>query len=232
MLIVPNKVNEVAGPPQSGKSTLCFDQVITYLKTHRGQAVIVDTIGSLSPITLAQQIESRQGDSNMLDRIQIMRTLDIWGVVEAIQEITSSFALPLALTQSSAAQEARRDSQIGIILIDTIANPLGLVMARGQSQGHDLMVSFMRELTLLNRHHGVCVILVNTVVKTNIPFEGSAFADVKIKPALGQTWRYLLDFSLFIHPVPEGSTRLEGKRGYIVEVIKSSDGFVGDWWLV
>lgn len=174
----------------------------------------------------------------MLDRIQISRCLDIYGVVEEIHEITSKFVPGLPANE-----------RIGIVLIDNITNPLALLMQRGQSPGHDLMVSLSRNLTLLSRTHGVCVMLVNATVKTDparhpsalstddinrvlITNRESAFADVAIKPALGNTWPHLIDHCLFIHPVPEGTRKVPGKRGYIQEVTRSRNGGVGDWRVV
>lgn len=174
----------------------------------------------------------------MLDRIQISRCLDIYGVVEEVHEITSKFVPGLPA-----------DERIGILLIDNITNPLALLMQRGQSLGHDLMVSLLRELSLLSRIYGVCILLVNTTVKADsgrssiartsdsqhhvpVTYRESAFADVSIKPALGNTWPHLIDYCLFIHPVPEGSKKIPGRRGYIQEVTRSRVGGIGQWTVV
>lgn len=171
----------------------------------------------------------------MLDRIQISRCLDIYGVIEAIQEVNAQFVPGVSAK-----------NRTGILLIDNITNPMSQLMQRGQSQGHDLMVCIARELTLMSRLNDVCVLVVNTTVGTDskknretndsnvdaITNRDAAFSDVMIKPALGNTWPHLIDYCLFIHPVPDKTKMVPGKRGYIQEVIRSRIGGVGVWEMV
>lgn len=172
----------------------------------------------------------------MLDRVVIVPCLDIVGVVEAIQGVHDSFS-----------PETPDLNKIGLVLIDNITQPVSLLMQNGRSQGHDLMVCLSRELTILSRLHGVCVLVINTTVRidnkrgvrdngvdhsTGTTNRESAFADVAIKPSLGSTWPHLMDYCLFIHPVPEGTRKMPGKRGFIQEVIRSRVGGVGEWHMV
>lgn len=184
---------------------------------------------------MADLIKQRGGNEEMLDRIQISRCLDIYGVIEAIQEVNAQYVPGLPA----------RD-RVGILLIDNITNPMSQLMQRGQSQGHDLMVCMARELTLMSRLSNVCVLVVNTTVNTEskrpreaiessfapITNREAAFSDVMIKPALGNTWPHLIDYCLFIHPVPAETKRVPGKRGYIQEVVRSRIGGVGTWEMV
>lgn len=218
-------VNEVSGPRGCGKSHLCYDEVIAYLQREKGQAVIVDTIDSLRPEVLAHLVHEQGGDAAMLDRIQVMRTLSIYGILEATREIASKLSDTALATLSDA-------DRIGIVVFDTIANPLGLLMQKGQQEGHALMISVMRELTMLACRHGVCVVLVNSTVKAQPTYAASAFSDVAVQPALGRVWPHLVDYSLFIHPLAPDSHRPIDKRGYIQEVVRSRVGGVGQWELV
>lgn len=188
---------------------------------------------------MAELIKSRDGDAHMLDRIQITRCLDIYGIVEAIQEIQASFVVG-----------QRPQERIGFILIDNMTNPMSLMMQKGQTSGHDLMVCVARELTLLSRMQQVCILVINSTVRAETRMldnaargdqdkktlvtqnRDAAFADVKVKPALGNTWSHLLDYCLLLYPVPEGTPRVPGKRGFVQEVIRSRIGGVGEWEMV
>lgn len=189
---------------------------------------------TFSPAVLSALIKERGGDSSMLDRIVIVPCLDIIGVVEAIQGVMASYRK----------DTLEEHDKIGMVLIDNITNPISMLMQNGRSQGHDLMVCLARDLTLLSRLYSVCILVVNSTIKI-APSKGaeegtggtqgyreSAFADVRIKPALGSTWPHLMDFCLFIHPIPEDARRVPGKRGYIQEVIRSRVGGVGEWTVV
>ena len=236
-------VNEVAGPRGSGKSFLCYREVIAYLRQYKGQAVIIDTIGSLRPEVLADLIRetppadtTAAGNANahqtqeaMHDRVQVMRTLSVYGIVDAVREISSKFSTD----DVHLSRTTREEDKIGIVVVDTIANPLGLLMQKGQQEGHAVMVSILRELSMLARMHGVCVVLVNTTVKAQpTSYQASAFSDVAIQPALGKVWPHLIDYCLFIHPIPDDSHRPIDRRGYIQEVVRSRVGGVGEWSLV
>lgn len=173
----------------------------------------------------------------MAERVVLVPCLDIYGVVEAVQGLQGNFVSNMA-----------DEDKVGIVLIDNITNPVSLLMQNGRSQGHDLMVCLVRDLTLLSRLHNICILIVNTTVKLNARRNGkngedgssnvsttnmdSAFADVAIKPALGTTWPHLIDYCLFIHPVPEGTRKIPGKRGLIQEVVRSRIGGVGEWEMV
>ena len=83
-------------------------------------------------------------------------------------------------------------------------------MQRGTTNGHDVMVSVMREINVLSR--SVFVLVANSTVKA--PFSG-AFADCMARPALGTTFRYLVDYSILVDTT--------------VECIQSRIGGVGEW---
>lgn len=140
----------------------------------------------------------------MLDRVQIIHTFNMYGLIDAVQEIQAALLsargtsdVPDVNVQSEdfgtgtegqagldpeAGSRTRTRTRtkagtgtIGIVMIDTITNPLSLLMQTGQTQGHDVMVTFTRQLTLLTRLHGVCCIVTNTTVRhTGAPVPASA----------------------------------------------------------
>ena len=116
--------------------------------------------------------------------------------------------------QGSASSEPRSVS-IGMIIIDTITNVVSAMMAKSQIQGQALLASFMRSLHHLTSRHHICTILTNAAVSRNHsrnpeyqhgPREDvSIFSSTMGKPALGRTFTFLIDTSIFLSTVPKTS---------------------------
>ena len=108
-----------------------------------------------------------------------------------------------------------RSVSIGMIIIDTITNVVSAMMAKSQIQGQALLASFMRSLHHLTSRHHICTILTNAAVSRNHsrnpeyqhgPREDvSIFSSTMGKPALGRTFTFLIDTSIFLSTVPKTS---------------------------
>ena len=106
-------------------------------------------------------------------------------------------------------------SRIGMIIIDTITNVVSAMMVKSQVQGQALLASFMRSLQHLTSRYYVCTILTNAAVGRNPsrnpgyqhgPREDvSIFSSTMGKPALGKTFTFLIDTSVFLSTVPKTS---------------------------
>lgn len=103
--------------------------------------------------------------------------------------------------------------QIGMIIIDKIATVVSSLMSKSQTTGQALLVSFMRTLSNLTLRHQICTILSNTAVglASSLPFSSykrrpednvSIFSSTMGKPALGKTFTYMIDTSIFLSVVP------------------------------
>ena len=86
------------------------------------RAVYIDTLGTLNP-SILQALLSRYPDASpsILDRIHLVTALDMVSLVDSCESIKKS------LTELV---------PIEMLVIDTIANPLSLLMNKGQLQGH------------------------------------------------------------------------------------------------
>lgn len=138
------------------------------------------------------------------------------------------------------------NGQIGMIIIDTIANVVSSLISKSQTTGQALLVSFMRTLSRLTMRHQICTILINAAVgvvtsSTNSSYKRrpednvSIFASTMGKPALGKTFTYLIDTSIFVSMVPnrtedaaiafgeDGSGRA-WRKAIVLEVIKDKCG--------
>lgn len=104
---------------------------------------------------------------------------------------------------------------VGMIVFDTITNVVSAMIAKSQIQGQALLASFMRSLHHLTFRHHICTILTNAAVSEN-PSKNpgykhgprddvSIFSSTMGKPALGKTFTYLIDTSIFLSTVPKTS---------------------------
>ncbi|KAK4693697.1 hypothetical protein P7C71_g3751, partial [Lecanoromycetidae sp. Uapishka_2] len=212
----------------------------------------------------------------LLDRVKVMRVFDLAGVIEAVGEVgqmiepaletsvknverkqeigdsedddeedgeESSPPKPAPVDGSAAGHES---DQVGVIIVDNIANVVSSLMSKSQTAGQALLVSFMRTLSNLTARHHICTILTNAVVglasssSTSMykrrPEENvSIFASTVGKPALGKTFTYLVDTSIFLSTVPskiEDAIVLYGDAGpgeawrkaIVIEVVKDKRG--------
>ena len=99
---------------------------------------------------------------------------------------------------------------IGMIIIDNIASPLGPVMSQNQTHAQALLTTSFRSLRHLTTTYNICTIVVNAAVglaSMQYPRRRedgvSVFATTKGKPALGKTYAYLVDTSIFLSQVPK-----------------------------
>ena len=133
--------------------------------------------------------------------------------------------------------------RIGMVILDTITNVVSAMMSKSQVQGQALLGSFMRSLRHLTSRHHVCTILTNAAVSSNSSKnadyqhgareDASIFASTMGKPALGKTFPFLIDTSLFLSTVPKTSNDAriafgDGgepyQKSFILEVLKDRCG--------
>lgn len=138
-----------------------------------------------------------------------------------------------------------RSGPIGLIVLDTITNVVSAMIAKSQIQGQALLASFMRSLRHLTSRYHICTILTNAAVNmhssNNPGYQQGPREDVSIfsstmgKPALGRTFTYLIDTSVFLSTLPKttgDAAIVFGERGeatsyqkvLILEVLKDRCG--------
>ena len=193
------------------------------------EAVYIDTLGTYNPNLLLSLLTRYEADKDILERIHLMTAFDMISLIETCEKIKATLE--------------ERNKSIRILVIDTIANPISLLMNKGQLQGpphipltpnhnpsggyltigHALMQSFTHLLRLMTQEYGLVTLLVNTAVKTEAMGQ-SAFMDTRIKPALGVTWSFCADTCVLMH-------RSLGEESIIVEVIRSRNRESGWTWI-
>ena len=132
--LLRGSITEFAGPTNTCKTVvfpipLCIlrqllsNIILSRLSTTPDvRAVYIDTLGTLNP-SILQALLSRYPDASpsILDRIHLVTALDMVSLVDSCESIKKS------LTELV---------PIEMLVIDTIANPLSLLMNKGQLQGH------------------------------------------------------------------------------------------------
>jgi hypothetical protein len=85
-----------------------------------GEAVYIDTLGTYNPSLLESLLPRHSTDGAILSRIRLMPAFDMISLIEACENIKQSLSQLVP---------------IELLVIDTIANPLSLLMNKGQLQG-------------------------------------------------------------------------------------------------
>ncbi|KAL2043233.1 hypothetical protein N7G274_004293 [Stereocaulon virgatum] len=166
-------------------------------------------------------------------------------------EEEDEFAFGPAAVQGEQVAEPQ-GGQVGIIVIDTITNVVSSLMSKGQTQGQALLTSFMRTLYHLTSRHHICTILTNAAValtSSNNPEykrrpedNVSIFSSTMGKPALGKTFTYLIDTSVFLSEIPKTMNdaatafdeRMDGapfRKAFVLEVLKDRCGMREGRWV-
>lgn len=131
----------------------------------------------------------------------------------------------------------------GLLLIDSISHVASPILRNRYIEGQALLTSVMRSLTHLKTRHQLSSLLLNdATTKANVKDESpSIFSMCKIRPALGQSFRHMLDTHLLVHrnsTKPSDTQRGPSGRQYaaeeqgvsIVEVLQDRNGgSLGRW---
>ena len=219
------------------------------------------------PDTEEAKQDSVHNATTMLDRVKVMRVFDFAGMVEAVGEL-GEMREPVPSVVENAAGKTRKEiddseeepdqdedspteqvskgaGQVGLIVVDSIANVVGSLMAKSQTQGQALLASFMRSLQFFTSRNHICTVLTNAVVgvtassnqeyKRRLDDNVSIFSSTPGKPALGKTFTYLIDTSILLSTIPKTANDAASgygnrgdastfKKAFVLEVLKDRCG--------
>ncbi|KAF9069223.1 P-loop containing nucleoside triphosphate hydrolase protein [Rhodocollybia butyracea] len=227
------RVIEISGDRGSGKSTLLLNSVLKSLvKDKEIEALWIDTTGDF-PIERAVQILEETLSSidelgPTLERLHVSTAIDI----ESIHEIIRSLEAQLSESHSS---------RIKCVVIDSITPLLGVYLSAASSQGHAIMAGLMHSLRHLAIRYSLLVLVVNNATLMRAPpglgrpasrepvsNPYSAFESTIRKPALGPSFTFMTDATLWLFCWPE-QTDGEAQSIYIVEVFRSKFSISNAW---
>ncbi|KAF9446615.1 hypothetical protein P691DRAFT_708249 [Macrolepiota fuliginosa MF-IS2] len=186
------RIVELVGEGNSMKSEFALNLILRFLAANIDSASYwVDTAGDFSP-DKASRIASYSAEVG-LDRIHLSPALEIEELYDILDEI-------VALAKSGAPVLT-----VGYLVIDCITSLLGPLLSAAPSQGHAVMVNLMRQLKDIAQDHSITVIVINNSTSNSLQHGSHSMTR---KPALGPTFAFLTDATLWVAPHPtHGASR-------------------------
>ena len=167
-------------------------------------AGVAEAVGEVRQLIDDEKISAEQVESQSRRRSEIGDSED-----EDEEDVLVEIDAP----PLKASLESKAKSSIGMVIIDTITNVVSAMVTRNYNQGQGLLASTMRSLSHLTARHQLCTILTNAAVGISSSKKSdyqrrpeehvSVFASTLGKPALGKTFTYLIDTSIFLSIVPK-----------------------------
>ncbi|KAH9838306.1 P-loop containing nucleoside triphosphate hydrolase protein [Rhodofomes roseus] len=211
--LAPPRVIEVSGDRGSGKSSLALQVVLRHLSSdHNVGALWIDTTGDFSADSIPRLLESYEGHSpeavsTTLERLQVALAFDIETAHDVLEMLRTTLS-----THPDAPPVTR------CVVIDTVTSLLGSLLSAVSSQGHAIMTTFMRQLQTLAESFSLTILVINTSTKCTPRNPDSVFATTDRKPALGPSFTFLTDTTLWL---ARRETAEDGGATHVAEVFRS-----------
>ncbi|KAI0311563.1 P-loop containing nucleoside triphosphate hydrolase protein [Amylostereum chailletii] len=200
------KVIEVAGDSGTGKTALALHIVLRHLSTHADSATLwMDTTGELSPERLSILLPSYSGSGvpTLLNRLHVSHAFNISAAYTLLENLHA-----VLMT----AGDAGSPPSPRIIIIDTVTSLLGPLLNAMSSEGHAIMTDFMRTLRILAQDYGLSVLVLNNGTQCIPHNPASVFASTTRKPALGPSFAFLTDATLWLARSPSHVSTTSGRQ--------------------
>ncbi|KAF8525856.1 hypothetical protein BU17DRAFT_83362 [Hysterangium stoloniferum] len=217
-------VTEIAGDKKSGKTGLVMNIVIRHLASHPTHtACWIDSGGEFDIERAAEivQLHNGPGRETALDRLNIIQCFDIATAHQTLEDLQVSLAAEREITPRTR-----------FLIIDPITPLLGPLLTATSSQGHAVMVTFMRQVASLARIYSLTALVTNNSVQSHPENPYSAFSTTVTKPALGPSFTYLSDDTLWLFDAQKLVTSNhphQEARIFIAEVFRSHNTFSKRW---
>ncbi|KAI0366187.1 P-loop containing nucleoside triphosphate hydrolase protein [Pilatotrama ljubarskyi] len=212
----PPRVVEVSGDQGSGKTTLAMQLALRHLSRAEDSSVLwIDSSGEFSPERVTHMLEQlgNEFSPTVLERLQVSLAFDI----EAVHEVLET----LRRTVSANTGYSESPIRIRLVVIDSITPLLGPMLSATSSQGHAIMTTFMRQLRAFAESFSLTVIVINTSTRI-LPRNFEAVFETARKPALGPSFTFMADATLWLSRRPEAeSAGDEEATIHVAEVLRS-----------
>lgn len=200
------RVLEISGDGCSGKTALALQIVLRYLSgCANSSAVWIDTTGDFSADRV-HQIMRDDGSLEALERLQVSLAFEL----EAVQGVLESAQYSLNLEPKA---------NIRCIVIDSITPLFRPLLSVVSSQGHSLMTTFMRRLREFAEMYSLTILIINSTSKASPRNPDSVFAFTNRKPALGPSFTFLTDATLWLSRIERPSQ--DSDTLHVAEVLRS-----------
>ncbi|XP_042194413.1 DNA repair protein RAD51 homolog 4 [Callorhinchus milii] len=199
------ELTEFVGAPGSGKTQVCLSLAVNISCELKQKVVYVDSTGGLSASRLLEliqsQVDSAEQQTDALQRIEVVRVFDVYGMLDVLQDLRTSFTQQVTGARAS----------VKAVVIDSVCAVLSTVLSGSLAEGMAIMMQLARALKTMARELGVAVVVTNGVVQDM----GGG-----VKPALGRSWSYVPNARVLLQREAEMGSLQETKRS--ATVLKSS----------
>lgn len=208
-----SRVFEISGDKGSGKTALALQVVIQRLVADADSCALwIDTSGDFSAEKTAQLVRhfDMATSEKVLERLQISLGFNIEAVYDVLESLRTSLSSFSAVGQT-----------VQCVVLDSITPLLLPSLSAISSQGHAMMTTFMRQLRELAHTFGITIFVINGTSAAT-PFNpSSAFASTIRKPALGPSFTFMTDCTLWLWKA-KGTPDSEGPFSvHVAEVFRS-----------
>ncbi|EDL15676.1 RAD51-like 3 (S. cerevisiae), isoform CRA_c, partial [Mus musculus] len=187
------EVTEIVGGPGSGKTQVCLCVAANVAHSLQQNVLYVDSNGGMTASRLLQLLQARTQDeekqASALQRIQVVRSFDIFRMLDMLQDLRGTIAQ----------QEATSSGAVKVVIVDSVTAVAAPLLGGQQREGLALMMQLARELKILARDLGVAVVVTNHLTRD---WDGRRF-----KPALGRSWSFVPSTRILLD-VTEGAGTL------------------------
>ncbi|KAH7911529.1 P-loop containing nucleoside triphosphate hydrolase protein [Hygrophoropsis aurantiaca] len=208
-----SRVFEISGIGGSGKTSLASHVVLRHLANFpNAYALWIDTAGAFSPEKTAQlsRLYSGDGAAAALERLQVSLIFNIETAYDVLEELTASLS-------------SDPERKFSCVVIDTVTSLLAGTLSAVTSEGHAAMTTFMHHLRSLAQTYFLTFIIINNTSSASPHNPHSAFASTDRKPALGPSFTFLSDCTIWL--AKKGESRADDESGpeslHVAEVFRS-----------
>ncbi|KAF9234124.1 P-loop containing nucleoside triphosphate hydrolase protein [Melanogaster broomeanus] len=209
-----SRVFEISGDKSSGKTALALQVALRLLVTHTQASVLwLDTAGDFSAertTQITQQLGG-EGSATALERLRVSLVLNI----ETADAVLEDLRCSLAASSASG-------SRVHLVVIDSVTPLLAPSLSAVSSHGHAIMTTFMQHVRVLARTYSLTFLIINNT-SASAPYNpSSAFSSTTRKPALGPSFTFLTDCTLWLGNCEEVHEGAEvGSTIHVAEVFRS-----------
>ncbi|EIN09827.1 P-loop containing nucleoside triphosphate hydrolase protein [Punctularia strigosozonata HHB-11173 SS5] len=204
-------VVELSGDKGTGKSLVALHLILQLLcRNPQASALWVDTTGDFAAEEVSDIIAGfdSEAKATAAQRLQVTLAFDVEAahdVLDTLQQLISSERMP--------------GEHIRIVVIDSITPLLGPGLSAVSSQGHAVMITFMRQLRSLARSLSASILIVNSASSARANYVIPASIPNNKKPALGPSFTFTTDTSVWL-------TKRDGADGqdaglFTIEILRS-----------
>ncbi|KAH9912282.1 uncharacterized protein B0H18DRAFT_1217175 [Fomitopsis serialis] len=224
--LAPPRVIEVSGDRGSGNPLRSV--VLRHLSSdHNLGALWIDTTGEFSADRIPPLLESYEGCavSTTLERLQVALAFDI----ETAQDV-------LEMIRTTLSTHPDAPPVVRCVVVDTVTALLSPLLSAVSSQGHAIMTTFMRQLQTLAQSFSLTILVspsgfpgtirpitsllagINSSTRCTPRNPDSVFATTDRKPALGPSFTFLTDTTLWL---ARHDTAEDGSATHVAEIFRS-----------